>query len=207
MICPRIGIDVNKSLASLKKEIFRKSIHICTAFVPLVFHFYGNVVVVLLVLAGIFYFVSEILRQKGISVPLISLITVTAARKRDEDKIVFGPVTLVLGVVLALLLWQEKFAVAGILALALGDGFASLAGKTFGRIQLPFTGGKTAAGSITCFFAIYSSSFIVLKNTEISLILAAAGTVIEGLPLKDFDNVFIPVILGGMAQGLFMAGF
>ena len=108
MICPRIGIDVNKSLASLKKEIFRKSIHICTAFVPLVFHFYGNVVVVLLVLAGIFYFVSEILRQKGISVPLISLITVTAARKRDEDKIVFGPVTLVLGVVLALLLWQEK---------------------------------------------------------------------------------------------------
>lgn len=207
MICPRIGIDVNKSLASLKKEIFRKSIHICTAFVPLVFHFYGNVVVVLLVLAGIFYFVSEILRQKGISVPLISLITVTAARKRDEDKIVFGPVTLVLGVVLALLLWQEKFAVAGILALALGDGFASLAGKTFGRIQLPFTGGKTAAGSITCFFAIYSSSFIVLKNTEISLILAAAGTVIEGLPLKDFDNVFIPVILGGMAQGLFLAGF
>lgn len=207
MICPRIGIDVNKSLASLKKEIFRKSIHICTAFVPLVFHFYGNVVVVLLVLAGIFYFVSEILRQKGISVPLISLITVTAARKRDEDKIVFGPVTLVLGVVLALLLWQEKFAVAGILALALGDGFASLAGKTFGRIQLPFTGGKTAAGSITCFFAIYSSSFIVLKNTEISLILAAAGTVIEGLPLKDFDNVFIPVILGGMAQCLFMAGF
>lgn len=207
MICPRIGIDVNKSLASLKKEIFRKSIHICTAFVPLVFHFYGNVVVVLLVLAGIFYFVSEILRQKGISVPLISLITVTAARKRDEDKIVFGPVTLVLGVVLALLLWQEKFAVAGILALALGDGFASLAGKTFGRIQLPFTGGKTAAGSITCFFAIYSSSFIVLKNTEISLILAAAGTVIEGLPLKDFDNVFIPLILGGMAQGLFMAGF
>ena len=207
MICTRIGIDVNKSLASLEKEIFRKSIHICTAFVPLVFHFYGNVVVVLLVLAGIFYFVSEILRQKGISVPLISLITVTAARKRDEDKIVFGPVTLVLGVVLALLLWQEKFAVVGILALALGDGFASLAGKTFGRIQLPFTGGKTAAGSITCFFAIYSSSFIVLKNTEISLILAAAGTVIEALPLKDFDNVFIPVILGGMAQCLFLAGF
>ena len=40
MFCTRIGIDLKKHFISLKKEVFRKTIHICTAFVPLFIHFY-----------------------------------------------------------------------------------------------------------------------------------------------------------------------
>ena len=204
MTCPKIGIEQNKKLTSLKKEIFRKSIHICTIFVPVFAHFFKIPVLLLLTFAVIFYFISEILRQKGIIIPLISLVTVTASRKRDENKIVLGPITLVLGIVFSLLLWQEPYSTAGIFALALGDGFASLAGKTFGTIQIPFSGGKTADGSLTCFFAIFVSSFLVLKNAGLSLILGIVGVVIEVLPLKDFDNLLIPIVIGGIAQYLSM---
>lgn len=204
MICPRIGIDFKRNVRSLKKEIFRKSIHVCTCFVPVAAHFYKTPVLILLALAGVLYTVSEILRSHGIKIPLISLITVTAARKRDEGKIVLGPITLVAGVFLSLVLWEEPFAAAGIFALAFGDGLASLAGKTFGKIQVPFTGGKTAVGSLTCFLAIFISSFCILGDTKVSLVLGILGAFIEILPLKDFDNTLIPVLIGGAAQFLML---
>ncbi len=203
MICIRIGIDLKKHFLSLKKEVFRKSIHICTAFVPVFIHFYRIPTLVCLALAGLLYTVSEFLRLKGITVPLVSSVTMAAARSRDDNKFVLGPVTLVAGVILTSLLWKEPFSAVGIFALAFGDGLASLAGKTFGRIEVPLTGGKTAAGSLTCFAAVFISSFFVLRSCVLSFFLAFAATLIEGLPLKDYDNVFIPVVTGGIAQIFF----
>ncbi len=135
-------------------------------------------------------------------IPILSDITVAAARKRDENKIVLGPVTLVSGIVITSLLWNEQAAAVGILALALGDGLASLAGKTFGSIEVPFTGGKTCEGSLTCFAAVFVSCFFVTGSTGVSLIIAMAVSLIEILPLMDFDNLLIPVAAGGVCQFL-----
>lgn len=200
MLCHRVGIDIKKHFISLKKEVFRKTIHLCTAFVPLFLHFYRTPVIVLLFAAGILYIIAENLRIRGIEIPFVSAITAAAARKRDENKFVLGPVTLVAGCIACILLWDEPYSTVGILSLAFGDGLASLAGKTFGKIEVPFTGGKTAAGSLTCFTAIYICSFAILGNNLISMIVALTGMVIEGLPLKDYDNICIPVIIGGIAQ-------
>ncbi len=202
MFCPRIGIEIKKHLIALKKEVFRKTIHICVAFVPLFLHFYRIPTLCCLFLAGIFYSLSEILRLKGISVPLVSSVTVAAARARDNNKFVLGPVTLVCGVLLCAFFCSEPYSTAGIFSLAFGDGLASLAGKTFGHVEVPFTGGKTAAGSLTCFIAVFISSFFVLGNSQLSCVLALAATVIEGLPLKDFDNICIPLGIGLLAQVL-----
>jgi dolichol kinase len=203
VLCPRIGIDVKKHLRSLQKELFRKTIHICTAFVPLFLYYFKTLTIILLAAAGILYSLFEVLRIKGVYVPVISAVTEAAARKRDENRFVLGPVTLVSGCLICSLLWDDIFAATGILALAFGDGLASLAGKTFGRVEVPLTGGKTAAGSLTCFTAIFISSFALLHNTALSFIAALTGTLIEGLPLKDFDNLCIPVVLGGLSQFLF----
>ena len=110
------------------------------------------------------------------------------------------PVTLASGILLASLLWGELPAAIGIYALAFGDGLASLAGKLFGRVQLPFTQGKTAAGSLTCFLAIFMASFLASGRCSLSLAVAAAGMFIELLPLRDYDNVVIPIVLGGISQ-------
>ena len=177
-------------------------IHICTAFIPLLLHYFYVPTLIALALAGILYVIAEKMRMHGKEIPLISDITAAAARKRDENKFVLGPVTLVAGVVLAALLWKEVPAAIGILALSFGDGLASLAGKAIGKIRIPFTFGKTAAGSLTCFWAIFCSSFLVCKNCFVSLVVALIGMGIEILPLKDFDNVLIPVLLGGVAQYL-----
>lgn len=194
------GILLKQYRISIFKEVFRKTIHLCSALIPTFLVYFYWPVICLLILALIGYSISEIVRLKGINVPLISKITAIAARKRDENKFVLGPVTLVIGILMAALLWKPQAARIGIYALAFGDGFASLIGKLIGRVHIPGTKGKTAAGSLTCFFAVFVSSFAVGNNALVSLILGFIAMIIEVIPMTDFDNIVIPIAVGGLSQ-------
>jgi phytol kinase len=196
------GIIRKQYRNSVIKEFFRKSIHLCSALVPTLLTYAYVPVLVVLLGSLIVYVCSELLRSRGIEVPVIAHITEIAARKRDENKFVLGPVTLVLGIVAAVFMWQPEAARIGIYALAFGDGLASLGGKLFGRVHIPFTHGKTVAGSITCFTAVFCSAFAVCGNAFTSLILACSAMIVEVIPLGDFDNLIIPVLIGGLAQYL-----
>ncbi len=196
------GIIERQRLNAIFKELFRKSIHICSSLVPLFLKLAYWPVICLLVLAVILYTVSEILRSKNINIPLISKITEIAARKRDENHFVLGPVTLVCGILLAALLLPLDCARVGIFALAFGDGLASLMGKLFGKITIPGAHGKTAAGSLTCFFAVFLSTFFCCNNCLIALMVAFCAMVIEILPLADFDNLIIPSAIGFFFKSL-----
>jgi len=200
------GIIDRKRMVDVGKEFFRKSIHMCSALVPIALSFYYWPVLFALIFVLIFYIIAEILRINGKNVPIISNITAAAARKRDENRFVLGPVTMSCGVLITALVWKLTPATVGIFALAFGDGLASLAGKLFGRVRIPFTQGKTVAGSLTCFFAVFVSSFLVCHNTLLSLIVASLAMFIEVLPLKDFDNLLIPIVIGGVTQLLLNIG-
>ena len=182
--CPYVGVLWKRRLIVLYKEIFRKTIHLCSAFVPLMLKFFYKPTIALLLLAAVIYSACQFLSLRGIKVPVISDITDMAARERDRDKFVLGPLTMVLGVTAASLLWRPEAAAAGILA------------------HVPYTGGKTCAGSLMCLTAIFVSSFCVLGNAGAALVLALCGMFLEILPLKDFDNLLIPVFIGGLAQFL-----
>ncbi len=197
------GIIARQRLNSLLKELFRKTIHICSSFVPLFLKLAYWPVIILLFLVVTGYSVCEMLRMKGYSIPLVSKITEVAARKRDENKFVLGPVTLVIGILLAALILPLESARVGIFALAFGDGLASLTGKMIGKITIPGAKGKTVAGSLACFLAVYISTFCCCKNCFVSLIVAVCAMFIEVLPLSDFDNVLIPVSIGTIFYFLF----
>ncbi len=190
------GILARQRLNAIFKELFRKSIHICSSFVPLFLKLAYWPVIGLLVFALGVYIISEILRSKDINIPVISKVTEIAARKRDENHFVMGPVTLVCGILLAALLLPLDCARVGIFALAFGDGLASLVGKLVGKITIPGAHGKTAAGSLTCFFAVFVSTFCCCGNCFVALIVALCAMLIEVLPLADFDNLIIPPAIG-----------
>lgn len=189
---------------SVKKELFRKSIHLCSAFVPLFLKYFYWFTITMLALLVISYCVCEILRLKGKIIPLISVVTETAARTRDEDKFVLGPVTLVCGILLCALTLPYECAIVGIFALAFGDGCASLIGKIFGRIKIPHMKGKTVEGCLACFLAVLISTFCVCQNFRVSFFVALLTMCIEVLPLFDFDNLLIPFCAGG-AYGLILS--
>lgn len=193
---PLYGIVERQRLNAIFKELFRKSIHICSSLVPFFLKLAYWPVIGLLIAAVVLYTISEILRSHNIEIPLISKITEIAARKRDENHFVLGPVTLVCGILAAAFLLPLDCARVGIFALAFGDGLASLMGKLFGKITIPGAHGKTAAGSLTCFFAVFVSTFCCCGCCFTSLIVALCAMFIEALPLADFDNLLIPPVIG-----------
>jgi dolichol kinase len=123
-----------------------------------------------------------------------------AARVRDQGRFVLGPVTLGLGALLALLLYPSPAASIAIYALAFGDGFASLVGKIFGRIRPAFMLGKSVEGSAACFIAVLIAAYSVSRNIGLAVLAAITATIVEALPLEDYDNIAIPITVGFAAQ-------
>lgn len=180
----------------LKTEVFRKSIHIASAFVPLLASFNRPFTMILVASGTLLYTWAEAMRLQGKEVPVLSVITRKASRSRDAGKFVMGPVTLGIGILIALLFYPNIAAAIAIYALAFGDGFASLIGKFFGTIRIPFTGGKSVEGSFACFIAVFASSYVVTRSIPVSVTLAVIATIVEVLPLKDLDNLLIPATVG-----------
>jgi phytol kinase len=187
----------------IRIELLRKSIHLLIAFVPAIANLNLGFTVGLLAGGILFYAACENLRMRNFEVPIVSRVTALAARRRDGDRFVLGPVTLGLGALLSLLLYPNPAASIAIYALAFGDGFSSLVGKTFGSIRLPFTGGKSLEGSLTCLAAVFTASWALTGDAPRSFAVAAAAMFIEAAPTKDFDNIILPVAVGAVATLLF----
>jgi dolichol kinase len=152
-------------------------------------------------LAGILvYSVSEILRHRGIIVPVIAPITEKAARRRDANRFVLGPVTLALGALFSLLIFDPLQAKVAILALGIGDSFSSLIGKSFGRIPMPFSGGKSVEGSIFCFGTVLLAVFLLTGKLLPACVIALTTALVEFWPTKDWDNILIPLAAGVVAS-------
>ncbi len=175
------------------KELVRKVIHLTACLVPWGLQHYKVLTLTAFTSILLLYVVAEYLRCKGKQVVLLSAITKIAARKRDENRFVLDPVTLVVGILLSALFFNLTSATIAIYALAFGDGIASVAGKLLGKHTIPFSAGKTFEGSFACFGAIFASTYLVTNNMVQSLIIALVGTALELLPIKDLDNVLIPV--------------
>ncbi len=180
----------------IRIELVRKSIHLLIGLVPLLASYNLSLTYFMLAVGTLVYATSETLRMGGVEVPLISRVTALAARQRDSGHFVLGPVTLGIGTMLSLLLYPEPAASIAIYSLAFGDGLSSLVGKLFGSIRLPFTGGKSLEGSLTCFFAVFISAYSLTQRAPESLGVALVGTLVEAAPLKDFDNIVLPMAAG-----------
>ena len=177
----------------IQTELLRKAIHLMVGATPLLASISLPFTEGLLVAGLLVYTLAESLRLEGRELPVITRLTRMASRDRDRDRAVLGPITLGLGALLCLMLYPEPAASVGIYALAFGDGLSSVVGKLFGRIKLPFTGGKTLEGSLVAFVAIFWAAWWASRDPVLALFVAGFGTLLEALPLEDLDNLVIPL--------------
>ncbi len=192
--------DANVRRDFITNEIVRKSIHLLSAFVPTIASYSRTVALALLAAGAIVYSLSEYFRLSGRSTGFINSVTVFAARPSEASNFVLGPVTLALGCMLALLFYPSPASAIAIYALAFGDGFASLVGRLVGRTPIPGIRGKTVEGSLACFLASALAAWELTKNTGISISCAVVAAAIELVPLKDLDNVLLPLAVGFYAS-------
>lgn len=188
-------ISQTATVNDLLKEFFRKSIHICSSFVPFLAEWNYRWTILALSFVICVYIWCEYRRLSGSAIPVISRVTAYAARRRDEGRFVLGPVTMAFGVLFTLIIFPPEAARIGIFALAFGDGIASLAGKLYGKIRIPFTSGKSLEGSAACFCAVYLSTLIVCRDPLKAFVIALMAMFLEALPIRDYDNLLIPVCI------------
>ena len=191
-------LDRSASVKEIQTEIVRKSIHMMVVFVPMMAR-YNLVLTFSALVAGLLlYSYSEFMRMRGVEIAFISRVTSAASRSRDNS-FIFGPVTLAIGTMMALMLYPEPAAAVAIYALAFGDGFSSLFGKLFGRTAIPFTGGKTYAGSSACLISVFLTTLAISGSVRVAVIIAVSTTLLEVFPSGDLDNMLIPVGTGLIA--------
>jgi dolichol kinase len=183
-------------LRDVKTEILRKSIHLLIGLTPALAAVNYAATVVLLLVGTVGYIQMESLRLAGVRVPLVSALTDRASRSRDRGRFVMGPVTLGMGALLALLMYPSPAASIAIYALAFGDGFASLVGKLLGRVRPAFLRGKSLEGCLACFFAVLIAAYQVSHDYRIAFAAALTAMVTEALPLEDYDNLALPLVVG-----------
>jgi dolichol kinase len=195
-----IRVNTGRNVGELRTEILRKAIHFLIALTPSLASINKMATAAILIIGTLGYTLMEYLRLSGVKIPIISSITSMASRRRDIGNFVMGPVTLGLGALLALLLYPSNAAAIAIYALAFGDGIASLVGKFFGKWRPAFLSGKSVEGSLACFAAVLISAYAVCGNIHIACVAAFMATVVEALPLEDYDNIAIPMTVGLAVQ-------
>lgn len=140
------------------------------------------------------------------------------SRTGDRREILRGPLFYGLAfVALTLIFWKDSL--VGIVALMLlcgGDGLADIVGRRISSPALPWSKTKTWAGSLAMFVGGLLLSGLVLAVYDgigvfpgavgrlwpaITLI-ALLGAVVESLPLRDLDNLTVP--LAAVLAGLFL---
>jgi dolichol kinase len=183
-------------LREIRAELARKSIHILIAMVPGLAAINLSNTALLLMSGILFYTWAESMRFLGFSIPAVSYVTKSLLRTREQKRFALGPVTLGLGALLSLLIFPFNVATAAIYALAFGDSAAGLVGKFLGRFRPAFLAGKSLEGSLACFTVAFFAGFLVFGEWKISIAVGIGSMLADALPIKDFDNLLLPLIAG-----------
>ena len=137
------------------------------------------------------------------------------SRSGDPKEILKGPFFYgVVFVVLTIIFWRESpIGIIALMILCGGDGFADIIGRRVPSLALKWSSTKSVAGTLSMFLGglIFSSLllFIFTMNGIFNLsfqevlpkllVLNIIATIVESLPLKEWDNITVPlsvVILG-----------
>lgn len=180
-----------------RSDSIRETIHIGSFFLPFVcLYLFGNSLVSsLILLLTLLYIISEVARLQGINFPIISTITWRAANRSEFYEFAAAPIFFALGILSSLVLFPAPIGYASIAILTLGDGFATIFGKRFGRVHFPFNKGKNVEGSFFGFLAASIGAMLFVDPVK-AFLGAAVGMLMESLPLPINDNLAIPLASG-----------
>lgn len=115
-------------------------------------------------------------------------------RSQERRGRLTGATYYLIGSFLCILLFDKTLAIVCLYFLTLGDLFAALIGKRWGRIKL--FSRKSLEGSLACFTVCTAVALLIGLHPFVAIAGALAATLIELLPTGIDDNVTIPLISG-----------
>ena len=180
------------------KEIQRKITHFIGLVIPILYHYIDNKQLVVGILAFVTWLLLcfEILRYvfPDFSSLLLKFVS-PILRSHEKQGKILGSTYFVTSSLLSIVLFPQEIAVASITFLALGDLFAAIIGKKWGRIKI--FSGKSFEGSLACFIICFFVSILVIRiKPVVGFFGAIAATIFELVPIGIDDNLTMPLTSG-----------
>ena len=190
----------------MARELRRKSIHLLGLVFPILYVFTTRhtalaVVGALLVIAlGVELFKVLFPAFRGIFMRIFS----PMLRSQERRGGLTGATYYLIGSFLCILFFDKTLAIVCLCFLTLGDLFAALIGKQWGRIKL--FSRKSLEGSLACFTVCTGIALLIGLHPVVAITGALAATLIELLPTGVDDNITIPLI-SGLAMHLLISNW
>lgn len=192
-----------------RTEVFRKSIHISSLIIPVLyrygFHYNRKLSFLFLVPLTIFLIIFDTLRLEHRTWRRFSHNFFGIILRKHEQSDFTGAVYVMFSAVLCIALFPGNIAFMALSFLAIGDTLAAVIGISFGKRKLRGQK-KSLEGSLACFlgtfvygFAFYIFDFHLGLSLGTLLLGAAVATLVEAWNVPFDDNLKIPLI-----SGLFM---
>ena len=189
---------------SIKNELVRKSIHLSSSIVPVLYYFVDRKSAIIILGAFTVALVGiDILRK--INIPfrdfyLKIMKPILRGHELDNNKAVLtGGTYITIAFLLCVIIFPKPLAITSMFVVIFCDSFAAIIGKSMGR---HFIANKTIEGSFAFFITGVIIILLTPKITDsvseyyIGFIAVFLSTIFELIPLKLDDNISTPLFFG-----------
>lgn len=197
-------MDLVENNIDYKAEIFRKSIHLCSLSIPIIYYFISREkALILLVPVTLAFLAIDLLRHFHPPTAKIfyeSFGWMLRSHEHDErKKRLSGATHVLISATLCVLIFPKLITITSFSILIISDSAAALVGRRFGKrkfLKKSFEG--SAAFFFTALIVIAATPKVSSQAGEyvIAVIAAAAATVIEAMSVGIDDNLSIPISVG-----------
>ncbi|MCD4807803.1 MAG: SEC59/DGK1/VTE5 family protein [Methanococcoides sp.] len=183
----------NNQRSVILKEFFRKSVHIVSVAIVLIYYYMGKeftldfLTLVLCCILLIDYFRVE----KELKIPIVWKLY----RSKEKDKL-SGTAYFLIGSIIAISVFSKEVAAAAILMTTFGDSAAALVGIRYGKRWIKGLPDRAWEGVFSEFFVNLVIGYLFLSNWIVALTMALVATIVETLIYKLDDNLIIPLFSG-----------
>ncbi len=191
--------DDGKRMISIRKEIFRKIIHLTSLLIVASYYYFGKqTTLYFLAVALILFIESEYLRiEWKKTVPLVH----DSIREKEKHTMA-GHVFFLIGAIISISIFDMDIAIAAILMTTFGDSAAAIIGRKYGRTWIPKIKSKSLEGCLAELFVNLLIGYLFLDNIIVLLVMAFTATIVETMIEKLDDNLLIPVFSGFNGQAV-----
>ena len=181
------------------KELLRKSTHLSGLIIPILYFFLDkkNMLIILGSLTCIAFCVEFAKRYYPTFSGYFFHYLKPLLRSHEKEGAITGATYYITGVLLCIMIFEKRVAMACILFIILGDTAAALVGKRWGRTKL--IGSKSLEGSAACFIVCMLITLFWI-HPIVGITGAFFATLTELLPLRIDDNLTVPLISGAVMQ-------
>ena len=189
---------------SFLNELKRKAIHLLALIIPISYYFLPQSTALLLyVPVAALSITVDIFRIKKYHMGRLLNWILRPILRKHERRGFTGSSFILSAMVLSIIFFEKKIAVAVISFIIVGDIAAALVGRVFGKIRI--INKKTLEGSSAFLFSCLLIVWIIPGFPFwIGIAGAIAATVVEALPLPIDDNFSVPLFSGLVMEILYL---